>query len=47
MADAVAMLAEGKIDVEPLITSEYPLNAAPAALAAAAEPDSIKVLVRP
>ncbi len=47
MADAVAMLAEGKIEVEPLITGEFPLDAAPAALAAAAEPDAIKVLVRP
>ena len=47
MADAVTMLAEGKIEVEPLITAEFPLDDAPAALAAAAEPDAIKVLVRP
>jgi threonine dehydrogenase-like Zn-dependent dehydrogenase len=47
MADAVAMLARGEVSVEPLITGEFALDAAPQALAAAAQPGAIKVLVRP
>jgi len=47
MADAVAMLARGEVTVEPLITGEYRLDDAPQALAAAAAPETIKVLIRP
>ena len=47
MADAVAMLARGEVTVEPLITAQYALDDAPEALAAAAQPDAIKVVMRP
>jgi len=47
MADAVAMLARGEVAVEPLITAQYALDDAPEALAAAAQPDAIKVVMRP
>jgi len=47
MADAVAMLAAGQVDVESLITAEYPLDRAADALEGAARPEAIKVLVRP
>ena len=47
MADAVAMLARGEVTVEPLITGQYALDDAPEALAAAAQPDAIKVVMRP
>jgi len=46
MDEAVAMLAAGGLDLVPLVTAEYPLAEAPAALAAAAEADAIKVLLR-
>ena len=47
MDEAVAMLAARQVRVEPLITAEYPLDRAAEAMEAAAEPASIKVLVRP
>ena len=47
MDAAVAALERGDLRVEPLITAEYPLDEAPAALAAAAAPEAIKVLIRP
>jgi len=47
MDAAVAALERGAVGVEPLISAEYPLDEAPAALAAAAEPEAIKVLIRP
>jgi threonine dehydrogenase-like Zn-dependent dehydrogenase len=47
MAEAVAMLARGEIRTEPLVSAEYPLDRAPEAIAAAARPESIKVLIRP
>ena len=47
MDEAVAMLAAGGLDLEPLVTAEYPLAEAETALAAAAEADAIKVLIRP
>jgi len=46
MADAVAMLARGEVNVERLITGEYALDDAPQALAAAAQAEAIKVLIR-
>jgi len=47
MDAAVEMLAAGHIEVEPLITAEYPLDEAVAALEHAAKPEAIKVLIRP
>ncbi|HUU11978.1 MAG TPA: alcohol dehydrogenase catalytic domain-containing protein [Phycisphaerae bacterium] len=47
MDAAVEMLAQHLLCLEPLITAEYPLDEAPAALDAAAQPDAIKVLIRP
>jgi threonine dehydrogenase-like Zn-dependent dehydrogenase len=47
MADAVAMLARGEIRTEPLVSAEYPLDRAPEAIEAAAQSESIKVLIRP
>jgi len=47
MDAAVAMLAEADLDLEPLVTAEYPLSEAVSALAAAARPEAIKVLIRP
>ncbi|KPK41890.1 MAG: hypothetical protein AMK72_14820 [Planctomycetes bacterium SM23_25] len=47
MDAAVAMLATGRIEVEPLITAEYPLGEAAAALDEASKPEAIKVLIRP
>jgi threonine dehydrogenase-like Zn-dependent dehydrogenase len=47
MADALAMLERREVQVEPLISAEYALGQAPAALEAAAQPESIKVLIRP
>jgi len=47
MGDAVEMLAGGAIATEPLVTAEFPLDEAPQALAAADEPDAIKVLIKP
>jgi len=46
MGAAVALLAEANLDTEPLVTAEYPLAKAKAALARAADPDAIKVLIR-
>jgi len=46
MDEAVAMLARGEIQVEPLITATFPLDEAPQALQTAAEPDALKVLIR-
>jgi len=47
MAEAVAMLARGEIRTEPLVSAEYPLDRAPEAIEAAAQSESIKVLIRP
>ncbi|MBE3069206.1 MAG: alcohol dehydrogenase catalytic domain-containing protein [Planctomycetes bacterium] len=47
MADAVAMLAAGALRVAPLVSAEYPLDDAAEALEAAAQPEAIKVLIRP
>ncbi|MEA3366616.1 MAG: zinc-binding dehydrogenase, partial [Planctomycetota bacterium] len=47
MDEAMAMLAEADLDLEPLITAEYPLTEADAAVRAAADPEAIKVLIRP
>jgi len=47
MDAAVAMLAEADLDLEPLVTAEYPLTEADAALRAAAEAEAIKILIRP
>jgi threonine dehydrogenase-like Zn-dependent dehydrogenase len=47
MDAAVAMLDRGAVEVEPLVTGEFSLGDAPQALAAAARPEAIKVLVRP
>ncbi|MBE3134538.1 MAG: alcohol dehydrogenase, partial [Acidobacteria bacterium] len=47
MADAVGMLAAGALRVAPLVSAEYPLDDAAEALEAAAQPEAIKVLIRP
>lgn len=44
---ALRLLASGRIRVEGLIAAAYPLNRAPEALAAAAEPGALKVLLSP
>ncbi len=46
-ADAIALLARAEIDVLPLITRRCRLSDGPAALAAANEPEQIKVLLEP
>ena len=46
MDEAVAMLAAGKVRVEPMITAEFPLGDAAQALVAAADPAAIKILIR-
>jgi 2-desacetyl-2-hydroxyethyl bacteriochlorophyllide A dehydrogenase len=45
--EAVALLAGGRVDVEPLLTHRFPLAAIDAALAAHRDPTSIKVAVFP
>ena len=47
MGEAVEWLEQGKIQVAPLITAEFDLDKAADALAAAARPEAVKVLVRP
>jgi len=47
MDAAAAMLAGTDLALEPLITAEYPLAEADEALGAAADPEAIKVLLRP
>jgi len=44
---ALHLLERGQVQVAPLISKEYPLRDGIAALAAAAEPENIKVLLRP
>lgn len=44
-APALALLARGAVDVRPLITALYPLADGPAALAHAARPGALKVLL--
>ncbi len=44
---SVALLAGGRIDADAIISDEFPLTQAPAAMARALEPDSLKVLLRP
>lgn len=44
---ALHLLERGQVQVVPLVSKEYPLRDGIAALAAAAEPESIKVLLRP
>ncbi|MHC4505004.1 MAG: alcohol dehydrogenase, partial [Planctomycetota bacterium] len=46
-APALESLAEGEIDPRPLVTARYPLDDAERAIAHAAEPDALKVLVEP
>ena len=46
MDEALRMLARRQVQVEPLVTAEYPLDEAPEALRAADRPDAIKVLIR-
>lgn len=43
--DAIAWLADGRFDAEPLITDVFALDEAPAAYDRAQQPDSIKVLI--
>ena len=45
--EAVALLAEGRVQVEKLLTHRFPLGAIDAALAAHRDPASIKVAVFP
>jgi len=47
MDEAVRMLAAGGLDLAPLVTAEYPLAEAETAIRAAADPEAIKVLIRP
>jgi threonine dehydrogenase-like Zn-dependent dehydrogenase len=44
---ALRLLAQGLVDVEPLIEAEYPLDEALAAFEHAARPGALRVLVRP
>jgi threonine dehydrogenase-like Zn-dependent dehydrogenase len=46
-APAVRALAAGRVDVAPLVSAAYPLSEGVAAFARAAEPGTLKVLVRP
>jgi threonine dehydrogenase-like Zn-dependent dehydrogenase len=46
-APAVRLLADGKIQVSPLVEAEYPLEDAPAAFEHAARPGARKILLRP
>jgi alcohol dehydrogenase len=46
-APALDLLARRAVQVRPLISAEYPLSRAPAALRHAARPSSVKVLLRP
>ena len=46
-APALESLADGGIDPRPLITARYPLDDAERALAHAAEPGALKILVEP
>jgi len=46
-APALAMLAQGRVDVRPLIHARFPLHEAVAAFAEAARPGVMKVLVNP
>jgi threonine dehydrogenase-like Zn-dependent dehydrogenase len=46
-APALRALAEGRISVAPLVSATYPLADGVAAFARAAQPDSLKVLLRP
>lgn len=46
-APALPLLAAGRVRVEELISAVYPLTDGPAALAAAARPENIKVLLEP
>ncbi len=45
--EALAILAEGAIDLEGLTSAEYPLDRGAEAIEAAQNPDALKVLVRP
>ena len=44
---AIRLLASGKVDVAPLISTEFPLDRAPAAFRSAATKGVLKVLLRP
>lgn len=46
-AAALQLLASGRVQVEDLISGTYPLSDGVAALAAAARPESLKVLIQP
>ena len=45
-APALALLAEGRVDVRPLVHARFPLDEAVAAFAEAARPGVMKVLVK-
>jgi threonine dehydrogenase-like Zn-dependent dehydrogenase len=47
VAPALRALADGRVDVQRLVTDEYALDEGLAAFARAAEPSSLKVLLRP
>ena len=46
MDEAVAMLARGEVEVEPLVSGVFALAESPQALWAADRPEAVKVLVR-
>lgn len=46
MNEALAMLSDGRIETEPLVSAEFPLERSPEALSAAAAPGAMKVLIR-
>ena len=46
-ADALALLADGAVEVEPLVTHRFPLEAIADAFAAHRRPEAIKVAVLP
>ena len=46
-APAIALLARGRVHVDPLIAAEFPLSEAPAAFQKAAEKGTLKILLKP
>jgi alcohol dehydrogenase len=46
-APAIALLARGRVYVDPLIAAEFPLSEAPAAFQKAAEKGTLKILLKP
>jgi threonine dehydrogenase-like Zn-dependent dehydrogenase len=45
--EAIALIASGQVQAEPLVTAEFPLERVPDALAALTAPGSMKILVTP